>query len=356
MASSRGRIGVGVIGLGTISALHMEGLFESEERARVVAVCDMNLKVAKAQAARFSARAYSDYKELLADDEVEMVDILLPHNLHFAVAMDAISAGKHVLVEKPMAPTVAECEELVEAARRQGLTLTVAENTRFVTAYQAVERVLESGEIGSVRSVRTFVFGSEVERLSDPSLWKGRKDGTVGGAIMDAGAHSFYLLGWLIGDIAEVRAQGAKLVEASEVEDNALVTGRIAGDVLFSSEFTFTAELPWGERLEVYGSKGSVIVDQLAHHPVTVYKGEYDFEGRPLFDVERDVAWWKGRSVATGVKDFVDALFEGRAPLVDPMDGVKAIGVVEAAYRSMAMDGARVAVRPLAGDADGAPG
>jgi predicted dehydrogenase len=345
----KGTVGVGIIGLGTISVLHMEGYREAGDRARIVALCDLNAEVAGAHAARLSARAYESYEELLRDDEVDMVDVLLPHSLHVPVVQAALEAGKHVLVEKPMAPSVAECEELLALAKERGLVFTVAENTRFVDAYLAVERLLAEDAIGAVRSVRTFIYGSEVERLRDRTLWKGRKDGTVGGAVMDAGAHSFYLLGWLFGGVRELRAEGAKLVEESEVEDNAIVTGRLASGGLFSSEFSFTAELPWGERLEVYGSKGSIVVDQLVDPPVMLYRGEYDFEGTPISSVKRDLLWWKGSSVAAGVKDFVESLIEGRLPAVDPLDGVAAMRVVEAAYRSMEEGGKRVRLEEAKG-------
>lgn len=341
------QVGVGIIGLGTISAVHLEGYRQAAGVARVAAVCDTNAELMSVHAANLGAKAYGDYRELLGDPDVSMVDVLLPHSLHVPVVSAALEAGKHVLVEKPMAPTSADCDELVALARSSGLTFTVAENTRFVQAYIEVERLLAEGAIGTVRSVRTLIAGSEVARLRDTSLWKGRRDGTVGGAIMDAGPHTFYLLGWLFGGVAEVRAQSAKLVEESEVEDNALVTGRLANGGLFSAEFSFTAEIPWGERLEVYGSEGSIVVDQLVDPPVVLYKGEFDFDGTPVAGVERDSVWWKGGSIAAGVKDFVEALYAGRAPAIDPLDGVRAIRVVEAAYRSIDEGGAPVALPPV---------
>ncbi len=336
-------IGVGIIGLGTIHALHMEGFRQAHDLARVVAVCDVDGERSSAHAARLSARPFRDYQDLLDDPEVDMVDVL-PHNLHAPVVTAALQAGKHVLVEKPMAPSVAECEELVRLAHSRNLTFTVAENTRFVAAYREVERLLHEGAIGTIRSVRTFIYGSEVDRLRDPTLWKGRRDGTVGGAVMDAGAHTFYLLGWLFGGVTEVRALGSRLVEQSEVEDNAIVTGRLGEGGIFSAEFSFTAEIPWGERLEVYGSEGSIVVDQLANPPVVHYAGKYDFDGTAITSVARDALWWKGGSIAAGVVDFVEALAAGRRPQVDPADGVRAMRVVEAAYRSMDVGGAPVEV------------
>src|SRR5271155_5212856 len=97
------KIGVGLIGLGMISRAHARGYQEAEEDARVVAVCDSNGSIADTVAKGFSAKAYTRYSELLDNPDVQMVDITLPHNLHYQVAKEAIKALKHVIVEKPMA-------------------------------------------------------------------------------------------------------------------------------------------------------------------------------------------------------------------------------------------------------------
>lgn len=348
---SHGELGFGVIGLGLISNAHLKGLQDAAEHARIVAVCDTKPEVAKRVAQQIGATPYTDYRELLADPEVAAIDAPLPHNLHFEVAAAALRAGKHVLLEKPMAPTSRECAELIELARSHGLTLSVAENTPFVAAYSAVRDLLQTGALGRPRSVRTLISGSEVERLSDRSSWKGRTDGTIGGAIFDAGPHSFYLLKWLFGDVAEVQAVANKVIETSEVEDNALVAGRTVSGVLFTTEYTFTAEIPWGERLEIYGSSGSVIVDQLLDPPVVYYRNKEDYTGEPVSSVgfapdrvEHDPAGWKFKSIAAGAKSFASAVAEGRLAPVDPMDGMYCIKIVEASYESARRGGIAVPV------------
>jgi predicted dehydrogenase len=272
------------------------------------------------------------------------VDITLPHHLHYAVARAALEHGKHVLIEKPMAATSAECLELIDLARGKGLTFTVAENTRFVAAYIEAQRLVSAGALGQPRLIRTFIYGSEVERLRDTANWKGRKDGTLGGTIFDAGPHSFYLLKWLFGDIVQVQAMQSRLVPESEVEDHAVVAGRLANGALFSTEYSFTAEIPWGERCEIYGSAGSLIIDQLCNPPALHYHGARDYEGTPLDAAPYDPKLWKLASIAAGVQDFVDALVEGRPPAVDPMDGCYTLKVVEAAYASAAAGGQPAAV------------
>jgi predicted dehydrogenase len=349
---AKDKVGFGMIGLGLISRAHLHGLKDAAEYARIVAVCDQDAARARAVADAVGAKAYTDYRALLADPAVQAVDAPLPHHLHYPVGRAVLDSGRHLLIEKPMAPTSVECDALIALARANGLTLSVAENTPFVAAYIAVRGLLESGAIGAPRLIRTLIFGSEIERLNDISSWKGRIAGTVGGAIFDAGPHSFYLLKWLFGDVAGVQAIANKVVAVSEVEDNAVVAGRMASGALFTTEYTFTAEIPWGERLEIYGSGGSIIVDQMLDPPAVHYRGKNDAEGVPISGaeyapdrVEHDPGGWKFKSIAAGVKAFARAVYEGTPPVVDPRDGAYAIRIVEAAYASVAKGGLFVPVK-----------
>ena len=345
------QVGFGTIGLGLISRAHVRGLRDAPEYAKMVAVCDRDAGLAERVAREVGAKAYTDYRELLADPAVQAVDIPLPHHLHYPVARAALESGKHVLLEKPMAPTAKECDDLISLAASRKLTLSVAENTPFVTAYIAVQKLLQTGAIGTPRLIRTLISGSEVERLNDTSNWKGRVAGTVGGAIFDAGPHSFYLLKWLFGEVASVQAIANKIVQISEVEDNAVVAGRMKSGAFFTTEYTFTAEIPWGERLEIYGSIGSIVVDQLMNPPAVHYRHKQDITGVAVGGVdyapdrvEHDPTGWKFKSIAAGVKSFAKAVAEGKPPVVDPLDGAYAIRVVEAAYASVAAGGKSVPV------------
>ncbi len=344
-------VGFGLIGLGLISRAHVKGLQDAAGQARIVAVCDRDAALAERVAAQLGATAYADYAALLADPRVDAVDIPLPHNLHYPVAAAALEAGKHVLLEKPMAPTARECAELIALAERQGRMISVAENTPFVTAYIAVRELLEQGGIGDPRLIRTLISGSEIERLNDVTSWKGRLAGTVGGAIFDAGPHSFYLLKWLFGEVASVQAIVNKFVAVSEVEDNAVVAGRLKSGAFFTTEYTFTAEIPWGERLEIYGSTGSVVVDQLLDPPAVHYRSKTDIVGEPIRGVsfapdkvEHDPTGWKFKSIAAGVSAFARAVARGARPPVDPFDGMYAMKIVEAAYLSVEEGGRSIAV------------
>jgi predicted dehydrogenase len=334
-----GRLGIGLVGLGIISRAHRVGYERAGDRTAVVAVCDRDPQLAASVAAELGARAYTEIDDLLADEEVAAVDLTLPHHVHYPAASAALAAGKHVLVEKPLALTSSECKALIAQASDAGLTLAVAENTPFVAAYRAVERLVRSGAIGEPRLARTLISGSEVARLRDTTLWKGRRAGSGGGAILDAGPHSFYLLRWLLGELHTVRAFHHRLIAESEVDDHAVVAGSTRAGALYTTEYTFTAEIPWGERLELYGSEGSVIVDQLARTPAIHFAGGGDSEGTPLPGVTYDPAGWKLDSIAAGVVDYVDAVRERRPPTVTGEDGLHGVLVAERAYASAAEGG-----------------
>jgi UDP-N-acetylglucosamine 3-dehydrogenase len=336
-----GRLRVGMIGLGNINRAHVAGYLRASGDAEVVAVCDTAEPAARERAEQLGATAYRDHRELLADERVESVDVTLPHHLHYPVVRDALEAGKHVLVEKPLAIRSAQCRELIDLARERGLAFTVAENTHFVAAYEATRRLLERGSLGAIRTVRTLIYGSEVERLRADG-WIGRRAEAGGGVIIDAGVHSFYLLEWLFGRVRRVRATAGALMPESEVEDNAVVTGELECGTLFTCELTCTAELPWGERLEVCGENGVVVVDQLSDPVALHYRGSEDFEPVPLDGVPYDPHGWKTTSIADGVVDFVRAVREGRAPSIDPYDGYRAVLVAEKAYASIAAGGTAV--------------
>ena len=266
------QIGVGIVGLGGIGKrAHLPGYLEIPEAARVTALCDVNEASLATLSSRCHAKAYTKYEDLLADPNVDAVDVCLPHYLHGRVALAALEAGKHVIVEKPIATSVDEAEELIRKADENNVILMVAENTRFVKAYQTVRRLLDHGVIGQIGFARTFVGGSEIKRLSD-EYWTGKVSQAGGGVLFDAGVHSYYLVEWMIGQVISVFAFTTRFLKnlPVDVEDNATGILRIKGDTIASFGLTNTTQAPWTERLELYGTEGSITVDMLGAPSPTI--------------------------------------------------------------------------------------
>ena len=333
------KIGVGLIGLGGISFAHEAGYSELGEECEIVAMCDINAEEAASRAALYEAKAYWRYQDLLDDPRVDMVDIIVPHHLHYEIAAIALAKGKHVLVEKPITATWREGLHLLEQARRAKGKLGVAENTRFVTAYQKAESILSEGLLGDIWSVRTLIAGSEIHRLKDPSQWHGKAP--YGGVILDSAVHNFYLFKWLFGGVRDVLGFASKIIPESETEDNGLILGHLANGAEYQLNVSCTMEIPWTERLEVYGSRGGMIIDQLANPVLRYYQGTSDIDGTTPVDeagaevVPFDPFAWKYNSMIAEIKDFVSAILEDRPPLVDPADALYALRAAEAVYQSI---------------------
>jgi len=326
---------VAILGAGLIAPHHAAGFQEIPDLAQVVTVCDINRESAENVATMFNAKIVSDYHDLLSDPSIDLIDVLLPHHLHHPVSMDIIAAKKHLLLEKPVAVTYQQSMEIYEAAKKAGIYFGIAENTRYIRAYVEAEKIIRSGRLGEINLVRTFLPANERMRLSSDDFW-GKKRGCGGGTLIDSGPHTFYLLKWLFGEVKELVAFTSQLFHVnSEVEDNADVRGKLACGADFLSSFTFTAEVPHSERLEVYGTTGSVIVDQLANPVVKFYSEAVDFDGTPIEGPEYDPMGWHFFSFIEEVKDFVHTFVDNRPPTVDPLDCCYAVKVIEKAYESV---------------------
>lgn len=332
---------IGVVGLGSISRAHLPS-FESAADADVVAVCD-NVP-AKAQEAheRLGVPASIDYRELLDNKEVDAVALLLPHQIHYAVARDALTAGKHVYLEKPFTVHEHEAAELIELARSRGLTLAVAENTRFVDAYVVAEQIVRSGRLGEIRLVRGFIPDQILDEWAeDPSGWKRQPDGAA--AISDCAPHMFCLLLWLFGEVESLQAIGLRYVPDVDLENHGIVAGRLANGALFSVEFSSLTEYPRGERVEIYGSEGTLLIDQVLDPPVVFYRGDTDPKGTPVEEVSYDPLW-KFHSIIAADRDFIAAVRERRPAAFDLEQARTTVRLVECAYQSITEGGRQIDV------------
>jgi UDP-N-acetyl-2-amino-2-deoxyglucuronate dehydrogenase len=331
---SKIKIRVGLIGLGSISYAHEAGYSEMSNDCEIVALCDINEEEVNNRIGMYpNAKGYASYKDLLADPHVDMVDIIVPHVLHHEIAMHALEKRKHVLVEKPITVRSDQGRELIDLAKSKGVKFSVAENTAFVTAYLKAEEILKQGILGNIWSVRTLIAGSEVYRIMDPALWHGKSP--YGGVILDSSVHNFYLFKWLFGGVRDVIGFASKLVPEGEVEDNGLILGHLANGAEFQLNTSCTYEIPWTERVEIYGSKGGLIIDQLANPVCKYYLGSGDIDGTVIEDVPFDPMAWKFNSMIAEIKDFVLAITNNRPPRVNPEDALYALKAAEAVAQSI---------------------
>jgi UDP-N-acetyl-2-amino-2-deoxyglucuronate dehydrogenase len=335
------KLGVGIVGLGLIARTHGTAYKQMSDVVEIVGGCDIDRSAAARFAAEFGGKTYTELQAVIDDPAVDIVDLILPHHLHHAAAMAVLNAGKHLILEKPVAATYAESLAICQRAKESGVHFMVAENTRYAAAYMAVERLLRAGEIGEVVHARTFLRSNEKAHLSMPGYWRTRY-ALGGGLVMDTGAHSFYLLKWLLGDFEELQGFSTKVLPIeNEIEDTAEVHGRLASGAHFSCGFTSVSEIPHSERLELYGTSGGILVDQMSDPVVKIFRGDRDFNGEAVQGVPFGPdAWhpggWHFESVVSEVTDYVQSLVENRPPLIDSNDCVYAMRIIEASYASIA--------------------
>ncbi|HEY6411396.1 MAG TPA: Gfo/Idh/MocA family oxidoreductase, partial [Ktedonobacteraceae bacterium] len=197
------------------------------------------------------------------------------------------------------------------------------------------ERLLQNNTLGAIRFVRASISGSEAARIKSHASWVGSPENQ--GVLLDSGVHTFYLLRWLFGGVQDIQAFTYKILPESQVEDHACAFGHLANGAVFETTQSCIIEAPWTERLEIHGSLGSLIIDQLANPPAIHFKGPDDIEGTPLTSVPYEPLAWKYLSIVAEVQDFVHAITENRPPIINPHYAHHAIQVVEAAYKSITL-------------------
>lgn len=185
------QLGYGVIGLGRISARHIEAI-ERLEGGRLAAVADTNIEKARAIAARHpdGPAAYTDYRDLLADHGVDVAVVLVPTHLHRDVSVAAMDAGRHVICEKAMAPSVRECMEMIEARDRNAVKLMIGHSTRFQAPFLTARRMIEEGAIGEVLGIDAhFIAGATQPDEVPRDFWRFKAGAAGHGYVVNFGCH-----------------------------------------------------------------------------------------------------------------------------------------------------------------------
>lgn len=258
----------GIIGCGRITDLHASGYLRSE-RARIHAICDVDPAVlARRQAEWGASVTYGDFRELLADPDVDLVEIITPHHLHRDMVLEAAAAGKHISVQKPMALSVRECDEMIAAARAAGVRLKVFENFVFFPPYVKAAELIRDGAIGEPLSIR-FKLGSSLKGgwpvPLKAWLWRLDEDKCGGGpTLYDDGNHKFSMAIHLLGAIGEVHAwvdRTLGLIDAPALVSWTYQEGGRVGflDASFSPHMTLKSDYySADERVEITGTEGVI--------------------------------------------------------------------------------------------------
>ncbi len=332
------QLGVGLIGCGFWGThMHLPALVASPE-ARVVAVASRSSERAAAAAGKFGVpRWTTDYRELLEDPEVDVLDICSPNGLHAEMAIAAAQAGKHAICIKPLATNLAEADAMVEAARTADTRLFYAENALFVPALQRAKEIIDEGALGDVFRVRA------AEGIPGPTAgWARDHAMSGGGALIDMAVHSLAFLRHIAGaEASHVYAELDTFVHRDlRDEDTAILTVRFANGVIGQAEDSWATVGEMDSRFEVYGTKGRVLVDMLHSTHLRVYsQAGYTYWGERS---EASKGWTYplplDEPVLFGTSGmfahFFRCLLQGERCRSSGADGRAIMGLVDAAYRS----------------------
>ena len=255
---------VGLIGAGAISRPHLQA-FVRHPQVTEVYVADPSPEAREAIAGEFGIinKTCQDHHELLQDDSLDLIDICTPHYLHAPQAIEAMQAGKHVIVEKPLAIALPECDAMMRVSRETGRRLFCALSQRNLPAHIKALELIREGEIGQPFMAFITVLGNEFERMNDPENWKGDWDKAGGGAFFDTGYHAVYVLQHFFGPAHAVTAMAKRLVvePQNKADDTSVVALAMTEDVLCSIAVCYAARGDrWTEERRFVGAEGSILV------------------------------------------------------------------------------------------------
>jgi predicted dehydrogenase len=281
-------------------------------------------------------RIWTDWKRMLREAEVDAVAVNLPNVLHAEVAIAALEAKKHVMVEKPMALTLAEADAMVEAARTHRRFLMVEHTQRFHPAHEVAYDLLQRGTLGTVTQVRGRIGHAGPEHWSGtPRSWFTDKRQSGGGALFDVGIHIVDVLRWLSGkQVRRICCQAKTLQKRVKVEDNASALLEFTDGTLGSFEASWTTR-PYEVTTVFYGERGQLRTAVGAVHPVVIKFCQRTGDPNKQIGDDTHPAVPASSRRGGAYPCFIDSIAKGRAPVVPGEEGCRTLEVILGAYESV---------------------
>lgn len=337
------QLGVGVIGAGVWGETHLKA-YSSAPHVRLVGVCDTNEALGRARAQQYGAEMFTvDYRELLARPDIEAVSVVTPDFLHREITVAALQAGKHVLLEKPMATTVADCEAMIEAAQAQNRILMVDFHNRFNPAFVALKRAIEAGQMGEPQMM-SLRLNDTIYVPTGMLSWGGQSN-----VLWFLGSHSVDLVRWLFADEIErvycvsrsrvLKARGLDTPDffhtICELRKGGVA--HIENCWIMSNAFPTVADL----KCEFIGSEGTALfsvvknetVEFYSDHPLRAF-GSTPQIMFPDTNVLMDIHGKPTGFAIESILYFVDCVLNGKKPFITPEDGLINTKVLLAALES----------------------
>lgn len=323
------KVRIAVIGCGRIGLTHLEAIKELSDQVELIALVDMNRELLNKIAEKYRPnKTYSSIPEALRDPEIDATIIALPHNLHCPVMVQAAKAGKHVLVEKPMALSVREADCMIEAADKAGITLMVGQSRRFVPALQLSKGYLS--HIGKPYNM-LYIFMTLFDTSNAPGWWKAAVN-TGGLAFPMLGSHTLDYSLWLFDDRrpVSVYARGYSSNDVFEGDDQCSIIITMDDGSFITNHLSINT-FPAVHDCIINGPKGTMSFSHryTKGRPVGRFETNLFVNGEMVFkDDEKE---W---SFLNELKEFVGAIMEKRTPAASGEIGRKVVRAIEASIES----------------------
>lgn len=324
----------GIIGCGAIAEFHIQAI-QAIEEAELIMVSSRDYDKAASLAARSGCSFVTDYRQLIHHDDIDIVCVTTSSGSHSQIGIDVLEAGKHLLVEKPIAMTAEEADRLIFSAERLELNLGVVSQRRFEAQHQWLKRMIDEGKLGKLLLLEAACPLYRTQAYYDSASWRG----TVahdGGAMLNQGIHMIDLLLWLGGSVKSVQAKLATQTHEMEAEDLGLAILSFENGAYGTMMASTSIQPGFTPTLCVYGDKGSVKLEgtKVTHCSIP---GEDGPKGDEQASDGTGVADPKAISTLyhkLQIKDFIHSIEHHITPLVSGKDGKQAVALVEAIYAS----------------------
>ncbi len=326
----------GIVGCGAIGHWHAKAL-QSLPDAVLVGAADGVPARAVEFGTTYGVRAFATPEALFASPDVDVACICTPSGLHAPLAIQALEAGKHVVVEKPMALTLVDADRVLEAGRRNGRLIAVISQLRFSPAVRRLKEAVDQGRLGRLVMADLVMEYHRTQEYYDLGGWRGTWAMDGGGALMNQGIHGIDLLQYVMGPVKSVSARIATLVRRIEVEDTAAVVVEFENGALATVQATTSVYPGYPRRLGIHGDRGSIVLEEdtlVAWDLLDPGEGPAPVLGHTQSKASSDPGAVGTEGHIRQLGDFADAVRTGGRPLVDGVEGRKAVEIILAAYES----------------------
>jgi len=340
-----GKLKFAIIGCGRISYKHVEALVNNKEEAVLVATCDVDIEKAQLRREEYLAKmgedlqlaVYSDFKEMIEKESIDVVSIATESGYHAEIAIYCMNKKIHVIVEKPMALSIHDADEMIACAKRNNVKLCVSHQNRFNKPIQMLRKAIEDNRFGKIISGTARILWNRNENYYTQAPWRGtwKQDG---GTLMNQCIHDIDLLQWMLGgEIDTVYAQCDTFIRNIEAEDYGAIIIRFKNGAIGLVEGTacvYPKNLE--ETLSIFGENGTVCIGGIAVNRVENWRfaDGKDSEEEILKAQESDPDTVYGFGHTPLFKDMINAIKEDREPYINGEEGKKGLSIILAAYKS----------------------